>query len=60
MLENSVLRILSKLFGFLTLKFSVRILSVKCLDFSSLENCSTFDAYQTSAAHFKNTFCGIS
>ena len=34
--ENSVLPILSKLFGFLILKFSVWILSIKC---SSLENC---------------------
>ena len=34
--------ILSKLFGFLTLKFSVWIFINKCLDFSSLGNCLTF------------------
>ena len=39
---------------FFTPKFSVWILSIKCLDFSSLENCLTFHAYQTMCSLFQN------
>ena len=44
---------LSKLFGFLTLKFSVDFIN-KCLDFSSLENCLTFHAYQIMCCLLQN------